>query len=302
MTTPRAGRVSLVGAGPGDPELLTLKAVRALRRASVVLVDDLVSEGVLRYVRRSARVIHVGKRGGGLCAPKPSRAMAAPHGGAQSMGRPGGLPSTPQVFIERLMIAEVQRGERVVRLKGGDPFVFGRGGEECAALRAAGIEVEVINGITAGIAAPAAIGIPVTDRRFTQGVALVTGHGSAQEPDWAALARSGLTLVIYMGVARVEALVSALRLGGLAGSTPAAVICAAHTPQQRDALCTLDTLAATIARDELVSPAILVIGDVVQAASHWHAQPQLSGTRTSPSMPAAPHAAAPARRSGRSPR
>ena len=276
MTTPRAGRVSLVGAGPGDPELLTLKAVRALRRASVVLVDDLVSEGVLRFVRRSARVIHVGKRGG--CA------------------------STPQAFIERLMIAQAQQGECVVRLKGGDPYVFGRGGEECDALRAAGIEVEVINGLTAGIAAPAAIGIPVTDRRFAQGVALVTGHGSAQEPDWAALARSGLTLVIYMGVARVEALVSALRHGGLAGNTPAAVICAAHTPLQRDALCTLDTLAATIARDELVSPAILVIGDVVQAASHWRAQPQLSGTRTSPSAPAAPHAAAPARRSGRSPR
>ncbi len=272
MTTPMAGRVSLVGAGPGDPELLTLKAVRALRRASVVLVDDLVSEGVLRYVRRSARVIHVGKRGGGMCTPKPSRAMAAPRGGVQPLGQSGGLPSTPQVFIERLMIAEARRGEHVVRLKGGDPFVFGRGGEECDALRAAGIEVEVINGITAGIAAPAAIGIPVTDRRFTHGVALVTGHGSAQEPDWAALARSGLTLVIYMGVARVESLVAALRQGGLAGSTPSAVICAAHTPQQRDALCTLDSLATTIAREGLLSPAILVVGDVVQAAPMWQVQ------------------------------
>lgn len=314
MTAPEVplpGRVSLVGAGPGDPELLTLKAVRALRRASVVLVDDLVSEGVLRYVRRSARVIQVGKRGGGLCTPKTSQAISAPEGrhgppcgpwGAQTLGRPGGLPSTPQAFIEKLMIAEARRGAHVVRLKGGDPFVFGRGGEECDALRAAGIEVEVINGITAGIAAPAAIGIPVTDRRFTQGVALVTGHGSAQEPDWAALARSGLTLVIYMGVARVEALVNALRLGGLRGETPAAVIFAAHTPQQRDALCTLDSLAATIARDELVSPAILVIGDVVQAASHWQAVPCLSGTHNAPSAPAAPHAAVRARRSGRSPR
>ncbi len=302
MTALPAGRVSRVGAGPGDPELLTLKAIRALRRASVVLVDDLVSDGVLRYVKRTARVIHVGKRGGGLCTPKPSRGMAALQGGAQSLERPGALPSTPQAFIERLMIAEARRGERVVRLKGGDPFVFGRGGEECDALRAAGIEVEVINGITAGIAAPSAIGIPVTDRRFTQGVALVTGHGSAQEPDWAALARSGLTLVIYMGVARVETLVNALRQGGLRGETPAAVICAAHTPQQRSALCTLDTLAATIARKELVSPAILVIGDVVQAASHWQAVPCLSGTHSAPSAPAAHLAAAPARRSGRSPR
>ena len=239
--------VTLVGAGPGDPELLTIKAVRALRRASVVLVDDLVADGVLRYVRRSARVIQVGKRGG--CA------------------------STPQVFIERLMIAEAQRGERVVRLKGGDPFVFGRGGEECDALRAAGIEVEVINGLTAGIAAPAAIGIPVTDRRFTRGVALVTGHGSEHEPDWAALARSGLTLVIYMGLARVQTLVEALTAGGLHADTPAAVVSAAHTPQQRQALCTLATLVETLAAGQLASPAILVVGDVVRAAPMWAALP-----------------------------
>ena len=161
-----------------------------------------------------------------------------------------------------------------------------------------------LTGPQAGVspAAPAAIGIPVADRRFTQGVALVTGHGSAQEPDWAALARSGLTLVIYMGVARAQDLGAALRQGGLTGSTPAAVICAAHTPQQRDALCTLDTLAATITRESLLSPAILVIGDVVQAASHWPAARRLSDTRTAPSMPAARRAAAPARRSGRSPR
>ena len=243
----KTATVSLVGAGPGDPDLLTIKAVRALRRATVVLVDDLVAEGVLRYVRQSARVVHVGKRGG--CA------------------------STPQAFIEKLMVAEARRGERVVRLKGGDPFVFGRSGEECDALRAAGIEVEVINGLTAGIAAPAALGIPVTDRRFTQGVALVTGHGSEHEPDWAALARSGLTLVIYMGVARVRGLVDALRSGGLPGNTPAAVISAAHTPQQRHALCTLGTLAQTIGREQLVSPAILVVGDVVQAAPMWASVP-----------------------------
>ena len=241
--------VTLVGAGPGDPELLTIKAVRTLRRATVVLVDDLVSEGVLRYVRRSARVIHVGKRGG--CA------------------------STPQAFIERLMIAEAQRGEQVVRLKGGDPFVFGRGGEECDALRAAGIQVEVVNGLTAGIAAPAAVGIPVTDRRFTQGVALVTGHGSANEPNWAALAQSGLTLVIYMGVARVQGLVDALTGGGLAPDTPAAIVSAAHTPQQRHALCTLATLAETIAAEQLPSPAILIVGDVVQAAPMWLEVPTL---------------------------
>ncbi len=237
--------VTLVGAGPGDPELLTIKAVRALRRATLVLIDDLVSDGVLRYVRRSARTIHVGKRGG--CA------------------------STPQAFIERLMIAAAKRGERVVRLKGGDPFVFGRGGEECAALRDAGVEVEVINGLTAGIAAPAAIGIPVTDRRFAHGVALVTGHASSagDGPDWHALVQSGLTLVIYMGVASLPAIVDALSVAGMAPQTPVAVVCCAHTKAQRQAVCTLATVADTLTREGLVSPAIVVVGDVVTASPLW---------------------------------
>lgn len=238
-------RVTLVGAGPGDPELLTLKAVKALRRASVALVDDLVHPGVLKYLRRSARVVHVGKRGG--CA------------------------STPQAFIHKLMVAEALRGERVVRLKGGDPFVFGRGGEECDALRTAGIEVEVISGLSAGLAGPASIGVPVTDRRHTRGVALVTGHAGedGDEPDWSALARSGLTLVVYMGVARVRRIVAALRAGGLDAATPAAVVSQAHTPQQHHALCRLDTLADTVHSEGLGSPAILVIGDVVRVSAQW---------------------------------
>lgn len=238
-------RVTLVGAGPGDPELLTLKAVKALRRASVALVDDLVHPGVLKYLRRSARVVHVGKRGG--CA------------------------STPQAFIHKLMVAEALRGERVVRLKGGDPFVFGRGGEECDALRTAGIEVEVISGLSAGLAGPASIGVPVTDRRHTRGVALVTGHAGedGDEPDWSALARSGLTLVVYMGVTRVRRIVAALRAGGLDAATPAAVVSQAHTPQQRHALCRLDTLADTVHSEGLGSPAILVIGDVVRVSAQW---------------------------------
>ncbi len=237
--------VTLIGAGPGDPELLTIKAVKALQRASVALVDDLVHPGVLEHLPPTARVIHVGKRGG--CA------------------------STPQAFIHQLMIREAMQGERVVRIKGGDPFVFGRGGEECDALRAAGLTVEVISGLTAGIAGPASIGIPVTDRRFASGVALVTGHAKdgGRGPDWAALARSGLTLVVYMGVARVEAIVSALIDGGLSGATPVAVVSAAHTPQQRHALSTLDTLARTVEREQLASPALLVIGDVVRASPAW---------------------------------
>ena len=237
--------VTLVGAGPGDPDLLTVKAIKALRRATVALVDDLVQPGVLRYLRRSARIVHVGKRGG--CV------------------------STPQAFIHKLMVSEAQRGERVVRLKGGDPFVFGRGGEECDALRAAGIEVEVISGITAGIAGPAAIGVPVTDRRHAPGVALVTGHAKdgGHGPDWAALARCGLTLVVYMGVARLETIVAGLREGGLRGSTPVAVISAAHTPLQRHLLCTLDSVAGRVVAEGLDSPAVLVVGDVVSAAPTW---------------------------------
>lgn len=240
--------VHLVGAGPGDPELLTIKAVKALRQATLALVDDLVHPGVLRYLKRSARIVHVGKRGG--CA------------------------STPQAFIERLMVAEAWRGERVVRLKGGDPFVFGRGGEEADALRAAGIRVQVISGLTAGMAAPAAIGVPVTDRRHTRGVVFVTGHtGEAGgEPDWPALARCGLTLVVYMGVSRLAHIVQGLQAGGLPAHTPAAVVCSAHTAQQRHALCMLGTLAETVQREGLASPAIVVVGDVVQASPLWAAQ------------------------------
>jgi uroporphyrin-III C-methyltransferase len=244
------GKVYLVGAGPGDPDLLTVKAVKALRRATVALVDDLVDPGVLRYLRRSARIVPVGKRGG--CV------------------------STPQAFIHKLMIAEAQRGETVVRLKGGDPFVFGRGGEECDVLRAAGIEVEVVSGLTAGIAGPAAAGIPVTDRRHAPGVALVTGHAKdgGQGPDWAALARSGLTLVVYMGVSAADGVATGLLAAGLAPATPAAVVCAAHTPHQRVARCTLGTLPATIAAQGLQSPAVLVIGDVAALGAEAMVWPQ----------------------------
>ena len=198
MPTPHpshpAGSVSLVGAGPGDPELLTVMAIKAIRRATVLLVDDLVGDGVLRYARRSARIVHVGKRGG--CA------------------------STPQSFIHKLMVAEAQRGETVVRLKGGDPFIFGRGGEEAEHLRAAGVQVDVVNGISSGLAAAAALGVPWTHREHAHGVLLVTGHAGAGQSDlhWptlAAAAAQGLTLVVYMGVQRL-ALIQAGLLGPLA--------------------------------------------------------------------------------------
>ena len=236
------GRVSLVGAGPGDPELMTRKAWARLMQAELVLVDELVDRRILAELPAHARVLQVGKRGG--CA------------------------STEQGFIHGLMIRSARQGLRVVRLKGGDPFVFGRGGEEMDALQAAGIEVEVINGLSAGLAGPASVGISVTDRRCAPGVALVTGHNGegGRAPDWAALARSGLTLVVYMGVSRCAEIVAALMEGGLAADTPVAVISAAHTERQREAFGVLALLPALVAAEGLGSPAVLVIGEVTAMA------------------------------------
>ncbi len=247
--SPAAGRVTLVGAGPGDPELLTLKAIRAIRAATVLLVDDLVGDGVLRYARRSSRVVHVGKRGG--CA------------------------STPQAFIEKLMAAEALKGERVVRLKGGDPFVFGRGGEEAEHLRAQGIDVEVVNGITAGLAAATSLGVPLTHRAHAHGVMLVTGHARGEDaalhwPTLAAAAAQGLTLVIYMGVARIDALQQGL-LAALPGSTPVAVVQHASLPAQREAVGTLGGLADLVREHHLGSPAIVIVGDVLRGLRHAEA-------------------------------
>ena len=238
-------RVTLVGAGPGDPELLTIKAVRAIRSATVLLVDDLVGDAVLRYARRTTRIVHVGKRGG--CA------------------------STPQAFIEKLMAAEALKGERVVRLKGGDPFVFGRGGEELEHLRTLGIEVDVVNGITAGLAAVTSLGVPLTHREHAHGVIFVTGHAKEQGSfiDWptlAAAAAQGLTLVIYMGVSQAGQLQEGL-LQGLGRTTPVAVVQHASLPQQRHAVGTLGDLTGLIAREGLGSPAIILVGDVLKGIS-----------------------------------
>jgi uroporphyrin-III C-methyltransferase len=255
-----SGSVTLVGAGPGDPELLTVKAVRAIRAATVLLVDDLVGAGVLRYARRSARVVHVGKRG---------------HTGVPARGARPPCRSTPQEFIERLMLAEARRGERVVRLKGGDPFVFGRGGEEAEHLRAQGVAVEVVNGITSGLAAASALGAPLTHRDHAHGVILVTGHARDADAtlDWptlAAAAAQGLTLVVYMGVSTVPALQAGL-LAALPAGTPAAVVQHATLPEQRHAVCTLATLAATIERERLGSPAIIIVGDVLRGLAQARA-------------------------------
>jgi uroporphyrin-III C-methyltransferase len=235
----RPGRVYLVGAGPGDPDLITLRAVRALGEADVVLHDDLVNPAILAHARLGARLVAVGKR--------------------------GGCRSTPQAFIERLTVRLAKRGQVVVRLKGGDPFVFGRGGEEQQTLRAAGIEVEVVSGITAGIGVPASLGIPVTHRGVARGVAFVTGHTrDGEAPDWSALARSGLTLVVYMGVATLPAIVAGLKAGGMDRDTPAAAIQDGTLASERRVVAALDTLADAMRANAIGSPAIIVIGAVVR--------------------------------------
>jgi uroporphyrin-III C-methyltransferase len=246
---PGRGKVWLVGAGPGHPDLLTLQAVKVIRQASVLLIDDLVGDEVVSVARkglkRPVRTIWVGKR--------------------------GGCKSTPQAFIEQLMVREALAGERVVRLKGGDPSVFGRSGEEMQALRRAGVEVEVVHGITSGLAAVSALGAPLTHRAHAHGVMFITGHSQpgGDSVDWTAIgraARSGMTLVVYMGVSRVQALQDVL-LTELDGATLAAVVQSASLPQQRQVVVRLDELAQTVQHGGITSPAILVVGDVLKAAA-----------------------------------
>ena len=187
-----------------------------------------------------------------------------------AVGKRGGSRSTPQSFIERLMIQQARAGQVVVRLKGGDPFLFGRGGEESAHLRAAGIEVVVIPGITSGLAAPMVAGISVTHRESSPGVVFVTGHekdGADERIDWGALAASGLTLVIYMGVANAGRIERRLLGAGMSGATPVAAIASATLAEQRVATGTLGTLAATLVQAAITSPAILVIGEVARSVS-----------------------------------
>lgn len=236
-----AGKVYLIGAGPGDPELITLKAIRALKSADVVLLDELVNRELLQHAPQ-ARVVEVGKR--------------------------GGCRSTPQSFINKLMVSLAQQGQTIARLKGGDPFLFGRGGEEMLTLRAAGIATEVISGITSGIAAPASVGIPVTHRDCTHGVTLVTGH--TQDGDslnWRALVESGTTLVIYMGMQRLPVIVQALLAAGLAETTFAAAIQQGTQAGQRQVISPIGMLPMAVRQEGLANPAIIVVGDVVKLAN-----------------------------------
>jgi uroporphyrin-III C-methyltransferase/precorrin-2 dehydrogenase/sirohydrochlorin ferrochelatase len=239
-TAPRsAGEVTLVGAGPGDPELLTLKALRALQDADVILHDRLVPEDLLDMARRDAARICVGKAAGSI--------------------------GSTQEEINALLIEHARLGKRVVRLKGGDPFIFGRGGEELEALAKAQISFSVIPGVTAAAGCAAYAGIPLTHRDYAHSVTFVTGHAEKEgrEPDWRALAKPGLTVVFYMGLARVEQIAATLVAHGAAASLPAAVIAQGTLQDQRVVTGTLATIAEVTAASAIQSPALLVVGEVV---------------------------------------
>lgn len=242
-----AGQVTLVGAGPGDPELLTLKALRALQDADVILYDRLVPAAVLDYARRDAERICVGKAAGGA--------------------------ATSQQAINDLLIDHARRGRRVVRLKGGDPFIFGRGGEELEALARAGIAFSVVPGISAANGCAAYAGIPLTHRDHAHSVSFVTGHGeetgadpAGGEPDWASLARPRTTAVFYMGLARLEHIAARLIDHGAPPERPVALIAQGTTAEQQVIVATLGTIRAETAVRRIKSPALLVVGEV--AALH----------------------------------
>jgi len=233
------GHVWLAGAGPGDPGLLTLDALAGLAQADVVVHDALVDQRVLALAGSDAKLEFAGKR--------------------------GGKPSPIQADISKRLIALAHEGHRVLRLKGGDPNVFGRGGEEALALAEAGIPFRVIPGVTAGLAAMAAAGIPATMRHINQALILATGQGAADEHglDWAALARTGQPIVIYMAMHNLAQIVGALARGGIALETPAALIAAATTPQQRILISRLDRIVVEAGAAGMEPPAIVVIGDIV---------------------------------------
>lgn len=243
QTSTEQGEVVLVGAGPGDAELLTLKALQAIQQADVVLYDALIPEQILNLIRRDADKVSVGKRAGQI--------------------------SISQEQINHLLINHAQQGKRVVRLKGGDPFVFGRGGEELQALKQAGVSFRVIPGVTAGVGATAYAGIPLTHREYAQSVTFITGHlqANGQAIQWRALAQSNTTLVVYMGTLKANDIQQQLLAAGRHPQTPVAVISQGTLPQQRTHVGTLQQLAELAHYAE--KPALLVIGEVVKL------QPQL---------------------------
>ncbi len=253
------GSVSLVGAGPGDPGLLTLRAAEALHGADALLYDALVSDAIVALAPASCERVFVGKRGG-----------------AHAM---------PQDEIERLMIAKARAGQAVVRLKGGDPFVFGRGGEEAQALRAAGVAFDVVPGISSAVAAPAYAGIPLTHRELAPGFTVVTGHEDPTKPaslaDWDKLADASRTLVVLMATATLADVAERLVAHGLDGETPATIVQNGTLPDQRTVEATVATIAGAAAREKIGSPAVLVVGRVARLRDElrWFDSAALFGKR-----------------------
>ncbi|VTZ50725.1 Uroporphyrinogen-III C-methyltransferase / Precorrin-2 dehydrogenase / Sirohydrochlorin ferrochelatase [Methylocella tundrae] len=234
----RMGQVTLVGAGPGDAELLTLKAVRALQSADVILFDDLISDEVLELARREAKRILVGKR--------------------------GGRPSCRQDDINELMVKLAKAGKRVVRLKSGDPLIFGRAGEEIARLEAEGVPVDIVPGITSAFAMAAALGVSLTHRDYAKSVRFVTGHsrkgGLPEDLDWNAVADRSTTTIFYMGGRTAGPIADRLMARGLAATTPVAVASAVSRPGQRIWICTLETLSSTMEAVAEADPVIIGVG------------------------------------------
>ncbi|XVX22130.1 uroporphyrinogen-III C-methyltransferase [Actinomycetota bacterium] len=255
VTRPRGtGRVTLVGGGPGDPGLLTLAGLEAVKSADVLVCDRLAPLGVLDEAPAHAEVIHVGK---------------IPRGDF-----------TPQERINAVLLEHALAGRHVVRLKGGDNFVFGRGGEEWNACVEAGVPVTVVPGVTSSVAAPALAGIPVTHRSLTQGFVVVSGHVGPDDgrstTDWGALARTGLTIVVLMGVAELPMIAERLVEHGLAPDTPAASVADAGMPSMRVARATLADIAETAAAQGISAPAVTIIGATVDALAQQDALPRFS--------------------------
>jgi uroporphyrinogen III methyltransferase/synthase len=238
------GTVFLVGAGPGEVELLTLKAKRLLGEADAVVYDYLVSAEVLALAHPDAEKIFVGKKGGGFCRP--------------------------QNEIDETLVHLARAGKNVVRLKGGDPFIFGRGGEEAEALANSGIPFEIVPGVTSALAAAAYAGVPLTHRAHSSAVVFLTGHEDPAKPDsaihWENYAKLGATLCIYMGMKNLETITRRLQAGGLAPETPVAVIQSATTGEHRQLLSNLADVALKSERSGFGAPAMVVIGEVASLA------------------------------------
>ncbi|PTX92490.1 uroporphyrinogen-III C-methyltransferase [Opitutus sp. ER46] len=238
------GTVHLVGAGPGDAELLTLKARRLISEADAIVYDYLVSPEVLAFARPEAERVFVGKKGGGFCCP--------------------------QREIEDILLRLAREGNHVVRLKGGDPFVFGRGGEEAEALAEAGISFEVVPGITSALGAAAYAGVPLTHRAHASAVVFLTGHEDPAKPDtsihWEDYGRLRATLCIYMGMKNLETITRRLQAGGLPASTPALVVQSATTGEHRQLLSTVANVALDSEHEGMGAPAMVVIGEVAALA------------------------------------